>query len=70
MRCGGVLVEAGDLIVADEEGVVVVPGAREAAVLREARARLAAEAATSLDEWELEHRMRIDRILRDRGFEE
>ncbi len=37
VRCGGILVEAGDLIVADEEGVVVVPGAREAAVLREAR---------------------------------
>jgi 4-hydroxy-4-methyl-2-oxoglutarate aldolase len=65
VRCGGVIVEHGDLVVADEEGVVVVPGARRAEVLHAARAKLAVEASRSLDEWELDHRLRIDTILGD-----
>ena len=33
VRCGGVDVSAGDIVVADEEGVVVTPGARQEEVL-------------------------------------
>ena len=69
VRCGGVRVDAGDVVVADEEGVVVVPGARQRQLLVDARARLAKEAAESLDDWERAHRARIDRILREQGFE-
>ena len=43
-------------VVADEEGVVVVPGDGRKQVLRDARARLAAEAGESLDAWEAAHR--------------
>ncbi|MER7481818.1 RraA family protein [Streptomyces sp. NPDC126510] len=70
VRCGGVEVEAGDTVVADEEGVVVVPGARREEVLAAARAKLAKEAAESLDDWESAHRARIGRILADQGFED
>jgi 4-hydroxy-4-methyl-2-oxoglutarate aldolase len=66
-RCGGVRVHAGDLVVADEDGVVVVPHARQDEVLRLARAKAAEEDAQSLDEWAAEHRARIDRILSERG---
>ncbi|MCI3272071.1 RraA family protein [Streptomyces cylindrosporus] len=69
VTCGGVRVEAGDVVVADEEGVVVVPAARRDEVLTAARAKLAKEAAESLDEWEEAHRARIDKILAERGFE-
>ncbi|MFJ5308382.1 RraA family protein [Streptomyces sp. NPDC088350] len=69
VRCGGVAVDAGDVVVADEDGVVVVPGGRRAEVLAAARARLAQEAAESLDEWEAAHRARVDGILGAGGFE-
>ncbi|MFF7895458.1 RraA family protein [Streptomyces sp. NPDC007907] len=69
VRCGGVAVDAGDTVVADAEGVVVVPAARRAEVLAAARAKLAKEADETLDAWESAHRTRIDRILADQGFD-
>ncbi|MEU6281117.1 RraA family protein [Streptomyces sp. NPDC047028] len=69
VRCGGVAVNAGDIVVADEEGVVAVPAQRAAEVMDAARAKLAKEAGESLDAWEEAHRIRIDKILRDQGFE-
>ncbi|MFJ3926503.1 RraA family protein [Streptomyces sp. NPDC090022] len=70
VRVGGVEVHAGDVVVADEEGVVVVPAARRERVLADARAKLAAEAGESLDAWEAAHRARIDKILAEQGFED
>lgn len=69
VRCGGVAVDAGDVVVADEDGVVVVPASRRAEVLAGALARLAQEGAESLDEWEAAHRARVDELLRAGGFE-
>ncbi|OLZ71415.1 diguanylate cyclase [Streptomyces sp. IMTB 2501] len=69
VRCGGVRVESGDVVVADEEGVVVVPGGRAEEVLRGARAKLAGEAEQTLDDWEKAHRERIDELLAAGGFE-
>ncbi|MGW2617877.1 RraA family protein [Streptomyces sp. NPDC001500] len=70
VRCAGVTVHAGDVVVADEEGVVVVPAGRTEEVLSAARAKLAKEAAETLDDWEKAHRSRIDEILRAQGFED
>ncbi|MFF4019545.1 RraA family protein [Streptomyces sp. NPDC001843] len=69
VRCGGVRVAAGDLVVADEEGVVSVPAGHRRKVLQDARAGLAKEAAETLDAWEAAHRARIDMILAGNGFE-
>lgn len=69
VRCGGVTVGPGDIVVADEEGVAVAPYARSEQVLCDARAKLAQEASESLDGWEQEHRTRIDAILATGGFE-
>jgi regulator of RNase E activity RraA len=68
VRCGGVLVAPGDIVVADEEGVVVVDRARAADVFGSAEAKAAKDAATSLDDWGRAHRERIDQALRDLGF--
>ncbi|MER6207822.1 RraA family protein [Streptomyces sp. NPDC001642] len=69
VRCGGVAVDPGDVVVADEDGVVVVPGARRAEVLAGARERLTKEAGESLDAWEAAHRARVDELLRAGGFQ-
>ena len=68
VRCGGVIVGAGDLVVADEEGIVAVPVARADEVLRLARARAAKDVAQSLESWESSHRARIDETLAKKGF--
>ncbi|MFF1838343.1 RraA family protein [Streptomyces sp. NPDC058231] len=70
VRCGGVVVNAGDVVVADEEGVVVTPHDRQEQVLRAARAKLAKEADESLDAWEAAHRSRIDAILAENGYQD
>ena len=70
ISCGGVAVASGDVIVADEDGVVVVPGANSAALLKAAQARAAKEASQSLDQWRADHQRRIAEALRRAGFEE
>ena len=69
VRCGGVHVNAGDIVVADEEGIVVVPHARREQVLIDARTKAAAEADESLDTWQEAHHARINTILAANGFE-
>jgi regulator of RNase E activity RraA len=64
VRCGGITVAAGDIVVGDEEGIVVVPAAETDRVLREATAKSDRDAAQTLDAWEAEHRARIDEALR------
>jgi regulator of RNase E activity RraA len=68
VRCGGVNVRAGDIVVADEEGIVITPGARREQVLLAAERRLAQEAGESLDAWEEAHRAQVDKILSEGGF--
>lgn len=68
VRCGGVEVTPGDIVVADEEGIVVVPAARAREVLAGAEAKAAKEATQSLEEWEKVHRARVEEILRQKRF--
>ncbi|MFC8434236.1 RraA family protein [Streptomyces sp. NPDC057253] len=70
VRCGGVRVEAGDVVVADEEGVVAVPAARRTETLTAARAKLTKEAAETPAQWETAHRARIEELLAAGGFED
>jgi regulator of RNase E activity RraA len=68
VRCGGVEVAPGDIVVADEEGIVVVPGLRAAEILDAAQKRARKDAAQSLEDWEAAHRLRIEEILQKKGF--
>ncbi|MCP3753504.1 RraA family protein [Streptomyces sp. TBY4] len=68
VRVGGVHVHPGDLVVADEEGIVVTPAARQDEILAAARDKLAKEAGESLDAWEEQHRARIEQALSGLGF--
>jgi 4-hydroxy-4-methyl-2-oxoglutarate aldolase len=69
IACGGVNVAPLDVIVADEEGIVVVPGADRERLLESARARAAEDSAQSLEAWAEHHRKRIFDILRSKGFD-
>ncbi len=68
IRCGGITVRPGDVVVADEEGIVVVPPARAVEIRDKAAARAAADAAESLDSWEKKHRARIEALLKAKGY--
>jgi 4-hydroxy-4-methyl-2-oxoglutarate aldolase len=68
ITCGGVKVHPGDVIVADEEGIVVVPRAEAGEVLKKAQSKAATDAAESLDEWERKHRARVESTLHAKGY--
>ena len=68
--CGGVEVNSGDIVVADEEGIAVIPQAESQRVYKVALDRTEKEARETLDEWSVNHQAKIERILRERGFEE
>ena len=69
ITCGGVRVLPGDIVVADEEGIVVVPIAQQETAWAIAKQRSDRDAAQSLAEWETNHRAKIDRILTEMGWE-
>jgi len=46
IACGGVLVQEGDLVVGDSDGIVVVPRAVEAAAIEQALAKVSGESLT------------------------
>lgn len=68
ITCGGVRVNPGDVVVADEEGIVVVARTRAEALLKDAQAKAAKDTAENLDEWERKHRARVESTLRARGY--
>lgn len=67
VHIGGVLITPGDTIVADEEGIVVVPGERAEQVFAAAAAKQAEEEAQTLEAWEAAHRAKIEKLLAERG---
>ena len=65
--CGGVRVSPGDMIVADEEGIAVIPQQQLDQVWQIAKARTEKDNATSLEDWEENHRAKIERLLQEKG---
>ncbi len=68
IRCGGIDVHPGDYVVADEEGVVVVPKEKAETASQAAAVKAAKDLAQSLGDWEKAHRKKIDEILQKKGF--
>lgn len=64
---GGVHIRTGDLVLADEEGIVAVPADQAQDLLATAEEKAAKESAQTLDQWEATHRERITRALREAG---
>ena len=68
VNCGGVQVFPNDIIVADEEGIAVIPAAKKVAVWEIAQERTEQDAAISLEAWERSHRAKIEGLLNQKGF--
>jgi regulator of RNase E activity RraA len=66
--CGGVTVAPGDIVVADEEGIVVLPKAQAADLLGRAQARAKKEEDTTLEQWVKNHKERIDEAVKTLGI--
>ena len=67
--CGGVAVSPRDIVVADEEGIVVIPAAQQQTVWEQAQQKSDREANQTLAEWEANHHAKIEGILKDLGFQ-
>jgi len=63
IQCGGVMVHPGDIIIADEEGIAVVPLAQKDIVLEKAATRTLREETTSLEDWAKNHKQKIKNLL-------
>jgi 4-hydroxy-4-methyl-2-oxoglutarate aldolase len=66
--CGGVTVAPGDVVIADEEGIVVLPKAQAADMLGKAQARAKKEEETTLEQWVKNHKERIDEAVKTLGI--
>ncbi|NEQ51544.1 MAG: RraA family protein [Leptolyngbya sp. SIO3F4] len=68
--CGGVRVDAGDIVVADEEGIAVIPAAQQDSIWEIAKQRVEKDNSRSLERWTIEHQAKIENKLKEIGFEE
>jgi 4-hydroxy-4-methyl-2-oxoglutarate aldolase len=70
IKCGGVVVNAGDIIVADEDGIAVIPKAQLNEVYAAGKARTDKDAAMDLTQWEKQHSQKIAAKLAELGFKD
>jgi len=66
--CGGVTVAPGDVVIADEEGIVVLPKAHATDLLAKGQARAKKEEETTLEQWVKNHQERIDEAVKTLGI--
>jgi 4-hydroxy-4-methyl-2-oxoglutarate aldolase len=64
-----VTVNTGDIIVADNDGVAVIPQARAEEALAIAIKRRDKDASQTLDEWQANHKANVDVIVRNLRLE-
>lgn len=68
--CGGVKVDSGDIIVADEEGIAALPKLSADQSLDIAQKRARKDSSMSLDEWQAEHFSKVESCLQKLGYKE
>jgi regulator of RNase E activity RraA len=61
--CGGVKVSPGDYVLADEEGVAVIPATQVNDVIANGKARVAKEQAMGLTAWQQEHEAKVAELV-------
>lgn len=63
ITCGGAPVRADDIVVADEEGIVFIPGHEAASVFTRAKARFDQDHQQSLETWRKGHQQKVAAAL-------
>lgn len=66
--CGGVAINPGDIVVADEEGIAVLPANQSEDIWLRAKQRAEQDEATTLAEWQSKHYAKIEKLLQDLKF--
>ena len=61
--CGGVKVSTGDIVVADIEGIAVIPKLEKERIFLEALEKTNKDARLTLAEWEINHRRKIEQAI-------
>lgn len=59
ITCGGARVRAGDIVVADEEGIVFIPENEAGSVFAQAKARADRDRRQTLEAWREAHRQKV-----------
>lgn len=59
ITCGGAIVHPNDIIVADEEGIVIIPEHLKEEAYEKGKARVEKDEKLTLDEWEKSHKEKI-----------
>lgn len=65
IECGGVQVNPGDIVLADEEGIVVVPQTLAQQAYEIGKARAEKDASMSLAQWQEQHQSKVQALLRE-----
>jgi regulator of RNase E activity RraA len=68
ITCGGARVSPGDIVIADEEGIAVIPQKDARSAYETATARAHKDASMDLDEWQAKHEALIKQKLASLGF--
>ena len=68
--CGGAALNAGDAVIADEEGIAIVPKDNFDAAFEKAKARAEKDASLSLEKWQEQHEKTVAEKLAALGFSE
>ncbi|WP_104399762.1 RraA family protein [Vibrio penaeicida] len=63
INCGGITVNNGDIIVADQEGIVVIKPEDSQSILAKVKEKVRNENNQTLKEWQSEHQQKITSIL-------
>ena len=63
IMCGSVNVNPNDIVVADEEGIAIIPSEQQYSAFQIAKQRTEKDAATSLEEWEKAHYTKVMKLL-------
>ncbi|MBR55648.1 diguanylate cyclase [Candidatus Poribacteria bacterium] len=64
VNCGGIDVSPNDIVVADEEGIAVIPNNQRQEIYIKTKLRAESDASTSLHEWEEKHYEKIQSLLK------
>jgi len=70
IKCGGVRVNGGDIVVADEDGIAIIPVTELLHVYKAGKARTEADAALNLSQWQAQHQKKINSKLQELGYGE
>nr|WP_246261374.1 RraA family protein [Alteromonas ponticola] len=68
IQCGDVQIENGDIIVADNDGIAVIPFNQRKAIYEVAMSRKQKDAEMTLEQWQSQHLEKVETTLTKLGF--